>query len=387
MGGGIIRAVVDYRTNFLAGGSCLISAKGKKEQKFIDDFVTRTQLDTLLLKRAVRNGELEGKALLQLYLDSDGQVCVKLRDWFSTRYMVVTDPTDYNTILSVDFPANNAPAVSLDPSESVYVKIYGTDNVVNYPSPNVAHILFLVDSIEKCMIDLRKTNSAMGHCWPFFSTTGANAAQAAEELTMTLNRMNWEPGMAMAAGDTDVKMVSPNIESANTYKVEMQQAVQKICAISSVPSYLIDIEIFSARATSAEVTGAVRTGLSDPRMIWEEKIKELIKKAMAYDTAYGSGTTYKTDSIVVELPDTSDDAMSQITTTWLPLYQEGAISLRTLVEKCPDLDYDLEQDRIAEEKANEPNPVVTPPVLAPVPPLPDTSPAPVPIAKKSKVTK
>ena len=87
------------------------------------------------------------------------------------------------------------------------------------------------------------------------------------------------------------------------------------------------------------------------RLIWIEKLKEIIRKAMILAVDSGiEGAVNDPDGFELDLPIVSMEKMKALSETWLVLYQESLISRAEIQNKIPGIDPIVTNKQIEKEK-------------------------------------
>lgn len=350
-GSGILGGLVDSRTAFIGGAGLSIVAKKAGTQKFIDNLMNYNQMYGSRFINAVRMGEMEGKCLLNILpYSKDQQLKIRLFSWMVNRYSITVDPMDTDNITSITYKEKkkDGEQKSINAEKSVYVKLGGTTDKIDETPCKIGKILTQVENYERALYDLRANNHIFGLLILGFECKDDNEAQA---IYNKLDGQNISEGFTYA-GTAKMYFLSPSPESAKVIENEMLLNAKIIAQETDIPIHWLSwLELINAKATSENMLEVINAGTLPTRLIWEEKIKELVRKCMAIASELKlEGAVNDPDGFEVKLPLVSISMLKALTEVWLPLQQSDVISMATLRNMIPGIEPNVEKKMIDDEK-------------------------------------
>lgn len=349
-GNAITRMIINYRTGWIAGNGASIEGKTQSESKWLQGFVKKNKLDNYNLSRYVRNGEIEGRALL--YLDSEKtdegyDIVVKLIRWIKFQYSVNTDEMDDQKILNIAFKDSKGETVTLAPDTFVYVNLDNSGTDINKPIPAInGSTLSYIINMDKSLADWRSFNHRFGNIPLHYEAQDASAAMAFKKAIE--EKGSWKLGDTVVA-PVKAYFPAPPAQSKESLESEIAQYARIISGDSGVPIHLMGwAREMSNRATAEELREMVTAHTAEPRDIWKESIIELSEKAIEMHNRLTGET--KSSEVDVHLAQVSRDQIKELIDVWLPLNEADKISDETFMAKIPGVDVKQEQKRIQKQK-------------------------------------
>ncbi len=345
-GNAMTGTIIDTRTAFICGqGINIVSddeATGEWVKKFLDD----NDLNGTKLISMVQESEMEGKQLIVLKPTKE-QVEVKLFSWTTNKYTVNTAKDDYEKIKSVTYKTDDGDTHKVEIDRAVYVKVGGSDNCINDTPPRIASVLTQIDNYERALYDLREGNHLFGYPTPCFLTT---SDQQSTTIQKAIDKNAWKVGQTYVGTAKMYYPAPPDVYSG--LDKEMSLNIKLISSRTGLPVHWLGwTDLMSNRATATELRDFVVAGTMKERLIWTEKITEMIQKAMtlAKDSSI-DGAVYDPDGFTVTLPYITLEQVKALSETWLPLKENNVISMGTYRNMIPGIEPDEEARKIQEEK-------------------------------------
>ena len=350
-GCGLVKTIIDWRATQISGNGANVSAKNKKTQKWLTDFFAYNYLDSHATFEAVRDSELEGKALLYLTLSDDKEtVNVRHISYMQYKYNLQINDDDYENMKSVTFVDAAKREIKLLPDQFVFVKTSGSKRVYVNTPPRTAYVLSKIDDVDKAMSDIRENNRLFGFITPIISTNGDMQIAMAERKSLfgKLKSM-WSIGKMLVTPGT-FSFAEPTGNAINSIKSEVETLIRVISYVTGIPvSFLGYPDLLSNRPAAIDLNEMINITTSVERLIWEAKLKELAEKAIdMYNLA--NNANLSKEGIKVSLPVVSMSQIELIKDIYIELYRESAISLETLLERLPGIDPVFELQRINQAK-------------------------------------
>lgn len=352
-GVGILSGLVDTRVAFIGGAGISIVAKSPATQKFIDNLLDKNKLRGSRWIEMLRLGEMEGKCLLNILPDKDN-IVPKIRtfSWYVNNYEIETDPLDNELIKEIKYRSkdNAAEEKKINTDECVFVKIGGTgDKLIETPT-KIGKVLTQIENYERALYDLRANNHIYGMNILCFE---CKTNQDAKVIGNLIESGAIKPGEGFTyAGTAKIYFPGTDANSAETITKEMLLNAKIIGQESSIPiHWIMWLELINARATAENMLEVINAGTLFERLIWQESLKELIIKCMAYAKEHDyEGAIYDPEGFEITIPLVSLANVQALIDVWLTLYQNEVISMSTLRNKCPEIDAATEERLIQEEK-------------------------------------
>ena len=346
--------IIDVRAAFTVGkGIRIVKIEDNADAEL--EFATKFAKDNALLMGmaltyAVEQ-EIEGKILFNLFWDGeeDGEPTLKARflSWNNLAYTVVTNPIDYLDYRKVvyDMPLTNQKVV-IDKPNFVYRKIGGRISDPNEATPKIWRSLTQIDEVDHAYRDLREINRILAAPTPYIK---CDTAEEAKSVLAAIDNFNMKIKKAVA-GTGDFKYVTIPADSGKPLIEEILAKAKAISGNTSVPVHFMGHpDLMSNRAVADNMMELIWAGTVKEREVWESAYTELIRKAIDLENIRTETTPLDGNKIEVQIPEISSAEWDMISTTWLPLFLNGAITLELLLSKIPDLDIEAERKRKEEE--------------------------------------
>jgi hypothetical protein len=340
------KAVVDFRTSYIAGNGAVVQAEDPKsdEQKFVDGLISRSKLDGGFLTDIIRYSELEGKALLILKrIEND--VVIRHVPWLSTTYKIETDANDYEQITGVKIQQKEV----ITPDKFTYVKLGGVRHEPNLATNKLHLILGDLENIDRALNDWGLYNNLYGLGYPYWETqTWDDAVDLATQITA----QDWRPGKSLAAPAKNY-YVEPTGNGRESILDEIKTRVKKASGLSGIPPHFFGFtDLLSNRSTAESMLEQISTGTTDERNTFQEKIWEIIEKAMVYHNAINN-TKLDPSKITVQLPVSTQEQIRLLNEVYVPMSQLGFVSKNTVQNMVPGVDPIKEREQIARESSTQ----------------------------------
>jgi hypothetical protein len=128
-----------------------------------------------------------------------------------------------------------------------------------------------------------------------------------------------------------------------------------LCNISTnmkIPiHYLSHPEMLSNRATAENLLEVVNAGILQPRLIIEEALTELVKKAMVIGIERGvKGAVNDPDGFQIKLNFATLSLLKQIAEVWMPLAEAEYVSRLSVMSRLPGINVNKELKQLKKEK-------------------------------------
>jgi hypothetical protein len=304
----------------------------------------------------IRTGELEGKDLVVMFptkkkIQTDEIEYIRCQNiqWWTNNYSITVDPKDTSRITKIAYkPKNEDSMEKVIPIEkSVYIKIGGTDDRINETANKIHRILTDIENFSRAKYDLRKNHHLFAKIMPYWKTLTQKEANA---INNDVNSGEWQIGVGYA-GTADFKLNDVPLGALEAITGEMLLSAKIISTNTGIPiHWLAWPELMSNRATAENLLEVVNSSTRRERLIWEEKLRELINKSMIMAINAGFEDNNILGEYHLELPLISLANLEDIQETWLPLQQLDVISMGTLRSKLPTINPSQEEKMVSKEK-------------------------------------
>lgn len=345
-GSDLMRALIETRVALICGEGINIHAKGKTA-KFIQKFIDDNQLNGYRLLNMVQSGEMEGKQLLVLLPDEE-MIKVRQFSWYVNKYTIKTNKRDNDDIINISYRDDDDKPHTISIDKSVYVKLGGSEDKVNDTFPRIGTVITQIENYDRALYDLRANNHLFSKLTPYWKTETQAEAKA---INNAVNGGEWELGKGYA-GTGAFSIVGPPLGALESLKGEMSLNLKLISSTAGVPVHWLGwTDLMSNRALADELEQFVDLATKKERLIWIEKLKEVIRKAMILAVDSGiEGAVNDPDGFELDLPIVSMEKMKALSETWLVLYQESLISRSDIQNKIPGIDPIVTNKQIEKEK-------------------------------------
>jgi hypothetical protein len=363
-GGLQVGSIVDLRASYTVGQGIKIEkveseseGDGEAELEFAKRFIDKNELDHELVQDLAREAEIEGKMLIKLFpippaLDAlagaPTDIGIRWISWTTNKYTVVTNPDDYLQVERVEYQPTGKPKVVLAPDVCVYKRFAGRLDIPNETMPRVAKCLTQIENLDKALRDWREINRLYAAPTPYFKCLDATQASKINEQ---IKALNWKIGKAFAS-TADHSYVQPSSDGQAAIEAEIITLMKLISGTTGVPIHFLGAPELTTKygAANEGLLELIAMSTAKEREIWRACYTELIGKAMKMRNAIEKKTPLDPDKIIVTIPMITQESWARLTTTWLSLYREGAIQIKTLLNQVPGLN--VEEELAAKEQAD-----------------------------------
>lgn len=366
-GGELLRALIDTRVSFIGGEGASVEAQKKGTEDFITDFLTYNKLleGSNLLKMIILT-EMEGKCLLRLKTikdEDENKIKVIRYSYYTTPYNVtedLEDKDDYKkVVISTDKLTKDVIEVlknggkdkdiKLEADEFVFIKIGGSPDRVNNTPPLIANVLTDIENFSRAKFDMRNNNHLFGMTQPVYLVEDLKEAKS---LQTKINSLDKVIGKAYVGTAKQVFYLEPLGRAQECLHKEMIDILCNISTNMKIPiHYLSHPEMLSNRATAENLLEVVNAGILQPRLIIEEALTELVKKAMVIAMEKGvKGAVNDPDGFQIRLNFATLSLLKQIAEVWMPLADAEYVSRLSVMSRLPGINVNKELKQLKKEK-------------------------------------
>lgn len=351
-GGDIMRTIVNMRAALTIGDGISImngDSTGDAEFDFIKAWIVDVNLDGERAIQLAREAELEGQMLVEVVVGEDEAAGMALKHdpWTSLGYHVETDPESYEIVKEIWWEDSRMEKHTIDLGTSQYMSFGGRASA--QPISTAAACGYLAENLDRATDDLRHINRLFSHPTPHFEC--ADAASA-ENLYHSLVDRNWKVGQALAT-DAKLSFPAPAVNSAEVLEREIVRLVKRLSSATGIPVHFFgDTDLMSNRSTADNLMEMVVAATREERSAWKGFYEELFRLVLKLARDNWHLALDPEKSVEVEIPPVGPIRMQEVEKTWFPMWEAGAITLRTLLGKVPGIDdVEKELEAVEEEKA------------------------------------
>lgn len=332
----LTKNIINTRTAFTCGRGLTISGWGENEsdeRRFISAFVQANNLSLAQFRRFGRERCIEGQCLFVLNPHEDGIPRLRFVSWLDTRYEVQSEWQDYGVLRSVEWSSPRSTLVRVPAGQAAFLKFDGR-LTENEGVPLLAGCLNQLEQLEELLGLFLAVNKAGARITPHFEFTSEADAAAFQER---LKAMNWQMGTALASGGK-ASVLQIGYGAQLSLDSNLLALVKVISGHSGVPPmYLGFPELLSNRATSDNLADMFVEISEQETDEWGVGFTDVIGRAMAmHNRQTGSRLVTTGGRCVLEV--VSDAHFRRVAEVWLAMYEAGALTLETLLQKVPGVD-------------------------------------------------
>ncbi len=364
-GSNIVQMIVDTRSSAILGDGLNLSTSGEIEQRNLDTVLTQTRfLDRLAGWVAL--SEVEGVILMRVK-EENGEV--KVRPYtHSTDYVYYSlDP--YGELKGVNINSSSVLSVVNDYGSSGrldkykqagFFQVEDEDRDRKVPiddlvfsgfqsgewgyaihTPAVTNILPECEAVTRALDDMRIANHVSGAQTLVLEAHESGQVKKDEEaLTKRISGV----GQAICTS-SKVYYVSPKAEAMGALSEELTTNIELISGITGVPvTRLGFVKLFGTKAGAEEVGSSLYSSTAHQRERWEKFIPRLLKKC-------GETVGLSVGDVQAKFSIRNENRLDKKLRLYLDLNLSGILSKKTIRELVPDVDLELEEQRLREEEA------------------------------------
>ena len=357
----VAKNVIDVRTAFSVGQGVQVKKRdnykgsAEKELAWVKEFMRFNNLDEEMPQEYAKEAEIEGRMLLRFMIDMESQnIRVVHVPWRKFEYEIFTPDYDFYTYIRAVYTGAGTD-VSFDMGREwfVYKRFGGTASMINKTPPKTTFILGQMEDLDKSVKDWRIINRLFSAPTPVIT---APDVQSAHDIEAWIKKTNWKIGKALILGglNVDFKLVGWTGDGYTTLKEESQALIKTISGTTGVPVHFLGYpELLSNRDTADNLIELIALSTNKERRTWVGAYEELFQKAMVLSNL-AFGTSLDPMAINALIPFVTAAKIKVIRELFLPMYQQGAMSLQTLLSQISgEIDVDAETLRIKIQEAEK----------------------------------
>lgn len=343
LGNDTTATIIDLRTAIICGEGLSVIAKNKKTLKFINHILDYTGLNSEKLLSLVRHGELEGKQLLQLKIDkTKQQINIKQRLFYNDKYKIELENDEIKEIYTEKETVREY--IPLD--SSIFVKLAGMPDEYNKTPSKACSIVQQIKNHDKALYDMRASNHLYGYPIP---AVKCETDQQVKTTSDQIIKTKWKIGDMFVSTGTLSFPTPPNTNESLIRELSVNTKI--ISRRTGLPVHWLGwTDLMSNRATADDLAELIITGSKTERLIWIDKLKELIIKIMQMSIDNGFDEAIYDEDFTLDMPYISLQYLDKIANVWMPLQMSGVISMGQLRNKLPGINPEETEKLIDDEK-------------------------------------
>ena len=299
-GGEQSKAILGYRTSFLAGEGLHVAAETTELQEWIESWLEREGLDGRMLSDAVEDTEVCGHVLWTVddlgratrhpsfvgyegytpdfYLGSQSS----LFGWMQPAWWPSFTGVRLTGIQTRVTGTNYGPWLEEPRDRFVYVRTGGHGNVARFPAPTT-RLCLIIDSIknyDRAVREARKLNNETSRQVQALEHSGEDDAPDLELERKYYQENPLQDGdMVITRGQ--FRIHHSDAGAVETLKTEAAMIVKDLSGVTGVPPHWLGyVDLLSNRATAYSLFETVAAGTHVERLSWEKGMRELIRIAV-----------------------------------------------------------------------------------------------------------
>ena len=349
-GNQLIQRLVDTRAAFAMAGGLKAIARDpsafSRELDFIQELVRQNELDGQFCQSLAVEKELEGQVLILLEWEAEAaNVRLRFLSWNDTRYEVDYDDGLYSRVLRIRYrrPGNDRQEVVIPAERAVLIKfnarIHSREGI-----PTLSGLLVEAEDIDKSLRDWRQINRFFASPTPYFRTEDLQGARDLYDRLLSPG-VNWKIGKVFA-GPAEFSLVGMDSAGVDSIRQEIETKVKILSGGAGVPVQFLGFpEFMSNRATAENTMEPVALVSIAEQRSWVGGFKELFDKAIQLrnEQAPAGGPQLRSGGIEPRMKFITQAQVDRLSALYLPLWEKGAISLKTLLSLLPDVEPEAEE--------------------------------------------
>ena len=276
-----VRAVVDLRTAFIAGGGISISCEDEQTADWIETFLSRNLLQGPNFANAVKGSEMAGHAIFILEPTEwlDKSLFIKairfpymIKEPFKP---VFKNPRLKDEVLDIVLKKEFG-WQSANFRNFIYIRTGGDDGNTEGPCTKTGVVLTDMENYDRAIKDMRRNNHIFARITPNWQTKTSAETTA---LKAQLTDKKWKIGDAVI-GSAEFEYKVPKTGAHENLTFEMVATIKTISAVTGVPVHWLGyVDLMSNRATADTLYELIKNATILERQFWENSLYNMIMKA------------------------------------------------------------------------------------------------------------
>jgi len=352
------RALIDFRTAFIAGEGVSISAENPETAEWIERFIRDNKLNGSFFINSVQATEMAGQTIYQLSVKKDDKVKIivaRIPYRSSDPYRPKMDV--YSDVLKAKFYKKDQMGdykKLFEIKDSVGVVTGGDDLLGEYgPTTRVGVVLNDIENYDRAVKDIRRLNHVLARITPVIETSGEKETQS---LSTQLSNARWTIGK-MYIGTGKFRYEVPGSGAHENLKIELITSIKNISAVTGVPVHWLGyVDLMSNRSTADSLYEVIKNSTIAERTIHAEAMYKLILDAQQLYIDNGGDKLVKMDrDFEVNIPLLDFSGFLDRVRALSLAFNDGVISKFDYQSSLPGIDPLETNKELASEKEEEIN--------------------------------
>lgn len=352
------RAIVDFRTSFIAGEGISISCENEVTANFIERLIERNNLNGSFFINSVKATEISGQTIYQLSTNKTDknkegfEINVSRFPYNPNRpYRPQYLQAGNTSSLIFKIRESSVSEKILSLPNSVPVVTGGDDLLSKGPTTKVGLALNDIENYDRAVKDIRRLNHVLARITPTVQVENQKEVKATMNF---FNQMRWKIGQ-MFIGTGQFKYEVPSSGAHDNLKVELVTAIKNISSITGIPIHWLGyVDLMSNRSTADTLYEVIKSSTINERTIHSEAIYDLIIKAQElYIDSGGSAFRVIDPDFEVKLPLIDYSSFYDKIRGLSLAFHDGAISMSDYRNEITGIDPLETAKQVEKEKAGE----------------------------------
>jgi hypothetical protein len=347
-GNQLIQRIVDTRAALVMAGGLKAVAQDRRgyarELALIQDMIHLNELDGQFGQSLAVEKELEGHLLLFLEWDAEAEnVRLRFLSWNDTRYEVDYDDELYSRILRIRYRRPGDRQELVIPAERAVLIKFNARIHSREGIPTLSGLLVEAEDIDKALRDWRQINRYFASPTPYFRTENFDEAKELYDRLLSPS-VNWKIGKVFA-GPAEFSLKGMDNAGVESIRLEIETKIKVLAGGSGVPVQFLGFpEFMSNRATAENTMEPVALVSIAEQRSWIGGFQELFDKVIELRNlqAEAGASLLRRGGVEPKMKFTTQAQVDRLSSLYLPLWEKGAISLKTLLGLLPDIDPEAE---------------------------------------------
>ena len=354
-GNQITQRLIELRVAFSVPNRLFLITNGESEAKeqapaakeFLTAFMALNGLDQEVPRDLAKESELHGQVLVRLVWDPKAKLPrLKYYPWGDCNYTI--KPTSrflLKSKLKCQFRVGTE-NVNMTDDEFVFIAFH--DELIGYEGrPTIGGVLKTIENLDKDMQDWRRLNHLFAHPTPHFKCESAEEATAVKDL---LAAIGWRIGTAIATS-AELKLVGTSGVEGNLLMLSIQTGAKIISAHTGIGIHFLGFaNVMSNRSTADSMGEPTEVVLHSEITSWQGFYNAIFAKAIRLRNRK-LNKELPEDAVRPRLVPLTDRQWKVLKDIFMYGADKHLISMETMLSKIPDIDPEVEMERIKEEEA------------------------------------
>lgn len=354
--------IIEFRASVIMSAPLEPNFKEETSERDIawtEEFMKVNGLDSSYAVECAKETEIEGRFLVKMLYDEkhkwtwvdsssrlhkeEGIVKVRFLTWENNPYTVKVSKSDYTEYDEIKFEDESTKALKKD--FFVYRKFGGRIDKPNIPVMKIWRVLDAIEGLDKALADLRLINWI--YAGPIADVECDTKQQAKDVMSMFPTNFKKRKFFVHVG---KFKYVSPESAGIEILIKEIAVLTKVISGSTQVPVQILGFtDELSNRSTAESLVDSLNASVQTERGIMISGWNEVLKKSAKLQSGKDGMTTIDEDKLSFTMNQITREQWEILEKIFIELKKEDFISLRTLLERVPNLDVEQEIERLKSE--------------------------------------